>query len=54
MSEAAAIELLTRAVQLDVEQRYSDAFHCYSEGIRLLILAAKGKDKDERIIDVFH
>lgn len=43
MSETAAIELLKRAVQLDGEQRYSEALHCYSEGIRMLLTAVKGK-----------
>ena len=43
MSETAAIELLKRAVQLDGEQKYPDALTCYSEGIRMLLAAVKGK-----------
>lgn len=45
MSDIAAIELLKRAVQLDGEQKYSDALNCYSEGIRMLLKAVKGKIK---------
>jgi hypothetical protein len=44
MSETAAIELLKRAVQLDNEQRYADALNCYSEGIRMLLAAVRGKN----------
>ncbi len=43
MSDTAAIELLKRAVQLDGEQKYPDALTCYSEGIRMLLKAVKGK-----------
>ncbi len=43
MSDTAAIELLKRAVQLDNEQKLSDALVCYSEGIRMLLTAVKGK-----------
>ena len=52
MSDTAAIELLKRAVQLDYEQRYSDALTCYSEGIRMLLNAVKGK-RDVNIGHVF-
>lgn len=45
MTETAAIELLKRAVQLDGEQRFAEALNCYSEGIRLLLVAVKGKTK---------
>jgi len=43
MSDTAAIELLKRAVQLDGEQKYTDALTCYTEGIRMLLKAVKGK-----------
>ena len=45
MSESAAIELLKRAVQLDGEQRFAEAFNCYSEGVRLLLVAVRGETK---------
>lgn len=40
-SEAAAVQVLTRAVQLDAE-KYGEALACYEQGIRLLLQAAKG------------
>jgi hypothetical protein len=43
MSDTSAIELLKRAVQLDSEQKFPDALTCYSEGIRMLLAAVKGK-----------
>jgi hypothetical protein len=43
MSDTAAIELLKRAVQLDGEQKFADALTCYSEGIRMLLNAVKGR-----------
>jgi hypothetical protein len=43
MSDTAAIELIKRAIQLDDEQKYPDALTCYSEGIRMLLKAVKGK-----------
>ena len=43
MSDTAAIELIKRAIQLDSEQKYSDALTCYSEGIRMLLKAVKGE-----------
>jgi hypothetical protein len=45
MIDTAAIELLKRAVQLDGEQKYPDALTCYSEGIRMLLAAVKGKKR---------
>lgn len=41
-SEAAAIQVLTRAVQLDSEKKFAEALACYEQGIRLLLQAAKG------------
>ncbi|CAF3975374.1 unnamed protein product, partial [Rotaria sordida] len=41
MSEAAAVELLKRAIQLDGEEKYPDALTCYSEGVRMLLNAVK-------------
>ena len=46
MSHTAAIELLKRAVQLDVERRLPDALNCYSEGIRMMLSAVKGRLRD--------
>jgi hypothetical protein len=43
MSDTTAIELLKRAVQLDGEEKYPDALTCYTEGIRMLLKAVKGK-----------
>ncbi|KAK3850912.1 hypothetical protein Pcinc_042408, partial [Petrolisthes cinctipes] len=40
-SEGAAVQVLTRAVQLDQENKYSEAMTCYEQGIRLLLQAAK-------------
>ncbi|CAF2425289.1 unnamed protein product [Rotaria sp. Silwood2] len=49
MSETAAIELLKRAVQLDGEEKYSDALTCYSEGVRMLLNSVKAiPSSDER------
>ncbi|KAK8730873.1 hypothetical protein OTU49_007670 [Cherax quadricarinatus] len=39
--EAAAVQVLTRAVQLDNEKKFSEALACYEQGIRLLLQAAK-------------
>ena len=41
-SESAAIQVLTRAVQLDSEKKFSEALTCYEQGIRLLLQATKG------------
>ena len=40
--EAAAIQVLTRAVQLDGEKKFSEALTCYEQGIRLLLQASRG------------
>ncbi|XP_063591777.1 MIT domain-containing protein 1-like [Penaeus indicus] len=48
-SEAAAIQVLTRAVQLDGEKKFAEALACYEQGIRLLLQAAKEvKDETKR------
>lgn len=41
-SEGAAVQVLTRAVQLDKEKKFAEAVTCYEQGIRLLLQAAKG------------
>ncbi|KAK7077435.1 MIT domain-containing protein 1 [Halocaridina rubra] len=47
--ETAAIQVLTRAVQLDSEKKFAEALACYEQGIRLLIQAAKEvKDENKR------
>ncbi|XP_064097461.1 MIT domain-containing protein 1-like [Macrobrachium rosenbergii] len=47
--EAAAIQVLTRAVQLDTEKKFAEALACYEQGIRLLLQAAKEvKDETKR------
>lgn len=40
---AAAVTVLTRAVQLDSECRYQQALICYQEGIDLLLQVLKGE-----------
>lgn len=40
---AAAVTVLTRAVQLDSESRYQQALVCYQEGIDLLLQILKGE-----------
>lgn len=40
--ETAAVQVLTRAVQLDKEKKFSEALACYEQGIRLLLQAARG------------
>jgi MIT (microtubule interacting and transport) domain len=42
-SEKAAIALVTRAVALDKEGRFTEAFTCYTEGTQLLMEAIKGE-----------
>ncbi|XP_042233438.1 MIT domain-containing protein 1-like isoform X2 [Homarus americanus] len=39
--EAAAVQVLTRAVQLDNEKKFAEALACYEQGIRLLLQAEK-------------
>lgn len=47
--EVAAVQVLTRAVQLDNEKKFSEALACYEQGIRLLLQAAKEvKDESKR------
>jgi MIT (microtubule interacting and transport) domain len=41
-TEKAAIALVTRAVTLDKEGRFTEAFTCYTEGTQLLMEAIKG------------
>ena len=36
-SDAAAIALLKRAVELDMSRRYTEALVCYKEGLQLLL-----------------
>ena len=40
--EAAGINLLTRAVELDTGRRFTEAIVCYQEGIALLLDVLKG------------
>jgi hypothetical protein len=40
-TEKAAIALLTRAVTLDKDGRFTEAFTCYTEGTQLLMEAIK-------------
>lgn len=40
---AAAKDLLKRAVELDKEQKYSEALICYEEGIQNLLRAMEGR-----------
>ncbi len=40
--EASAIGLLTRAVELDNERRFTESMVCYQEGIHLLLEVLKG------------
>lgn len=47
-SEAAAVQVLTRAVQLDSEKKYGEALACYEQGIRLLLQAAKDVRDDSK------
>ena len=35
--DGAAIALLKRAVELDIEKRYTEALVCYKEGLQLLL-----------------
>lgn len=42
-TEKAAIALVTRAVTLDKEGRFTEAFTCYTEGTQLLMEAIKGE-----------
>ena len=41
--EAAAINILKRAVELDTKQRFTESMICYQEGIALLLEVLKGK-----------
>ena len=41
-SERAAIQILTRAVELDSKKKFSESLTCYEQGIRLLLEAVKG------------
>lgn len=43
--EASAISLLTRAVELDTKQMFTEALVCYQEGIQLLMVVLKGNVK---------
>ena len=42
--DAAAKDLLKRAVELDSAQRYSEAIICYEEGIQNILRAIRGKE----------
>lgn len=47
--EAAAVQVLTRAVQLDSEKKYGEALACYEQGIRLLLQASREvRDESKR------
>ncbi|XP_045592915.1 MIT domain-containing protein 1 [Procambarus clarkii] len=46
--EAAAVQVLTRAVQLDNEKKFAEALACYEQGIRLLLQAAKEVQDDSK------
>lgn len=43
--EAAAVNILKRAVEMDEKRRYTEAMVCYQEGIQLLIDSMKSKLK---------
>ncbi|KAL7636312.1 UNVERIFIED_CONTAM: hypothetical protein RMT77_013071 [Armadillidium vulgare] len=47
-SENAAIQVLTRAIQLDSENKYSEAVTCYEQGIRLLLECLKASKDEEK------
>ena len=40
--EASAVNLLTRAVELDQTSRFTESLVCYQEGIQLLLEVLKG------------
>lgn len=41
--EASGIGLITRAVELDGQKRYTESLICYQEGIQLLMNVIKGR-----------
>ena len=43
MEEIAAIHLIKKAVQFDIDKRYAEALVCYTEGIELLLISLKSK-----------
>ncbi|RXG60179.1 MIT domain-containing protein 1 [Armadillidium vulgare] len=47
-SENAAIQVLTRAIQLDSENKYSEAVTCYEQGIRLLLESLKASNDEDK------
>ncbi|XP_076056411.1 MIT domain-containing protein 1-like [Oratosquilla oratoria] len=47
-SEAAAIQVLKRAVELDQAKKFSEALTCYEQGIRLLLAVAKEIDDESK------
>ena len=41
-TEMAAIQILTKAIQLDKSKKFSESLTCYEQGITLLMKASKG------------
>lgn len=48
MSEQAAVTVLTRATELDGQNRLGEALVCYQEGIQLLILCLKDEKSESK------
>ena len=49
-SDGAAIALITRAVELDRGERYTEALVCYKEGLQLLLEFMKVNKINEKLM----
>ena len=53
VAEKAAASVLKRAVELDTQNRFTEALECYKEGLKLLMEAVKAKGLTKQHVAIF-